>query len=312
MLCRAIVVFEDLAHLDRLCVSGEDGWLSDRRSEVKDGLAVRAYTEGLSAPEVLPLGRAWKVDIAFSGSCEEGWSDQNVFTEHEFGVFAPGSGIVWEMHHERPRERTTQVLSLFHQVHLVVAKLNMDLNELLEEVNRVYVVVDLVLGFGDVRRVRSQHWVRESVHLDPALQSLFTPRVLHESDSELFLNNRRVAANIRMSNSGSAHTSVHEADERRLQAIIVIQSRQLISHPVQASVLRALASSSTHEEDNVFTVINHSEGLRDYLRPVLRVLVVILDWVRSVIQDCIERQVLAEVVHPATPTSFVYQVVLDD
>ena len=237
MLCCAIVVFEDLAHLDRLCVSGEDGWLSDWRSEVLDGHAVRAYTEGLSTPEVLPLGRAWKVDIAFSGSCEEGGSDQDVFTEHEFGVFAPGSGIVWEMHHEGPRERTTQVLSLFHQVHLVVAKLNVDLNELLEEVDGVNVVVDLVLGFGDVRRVRSLHWVRESVHLDPALQSLFTPRVLHESDSELFLNNRRVAANIRMSNGSSAHTSVHEADERRLQAIVVIQSRQLVSHPVEASVL---------------------------------------------------------------------------
>ena len=54
------------------------------------------------------------------------------------------------MHHEGPRERTTQVLSLFHQVHLVVTKLNMDLNELFEEVDRVNVVVDLVLGFGDV------------------------------------------------------------------------------------------------------------------------------------------------------------------
>ena len=100
------------------------------------------------------------------------------------------------MHHEGPRERTTQVLSLFHQVHLVVAKLDVDLNEFLEEVDRVNIVVDLVLGLGNVRRVRSLHWVGERVHLDPALQSLFVPRVRQESDSELFLNNRRVAANI--------------------------------------------------------------------------------------------------------------------
>ena len=115
-----------------------------------------------------------------------------------------------------------------------------------------------------------------------------------------------------MSNGSSAHASVHETDERRVQAIVVIQRRQLVSHPVEASVHRALASSSSHEVDNVFTVIDRTEGIVDYLRPVLRILVVILDWVRSIEQYCIEWQVLAEVVHPATTLSLSHQVVLDD
>ena len=97
--------------------------------------------------------------------------------------------IVREVEHERSREWGTILLGIAHQVHFVISKFHVDLDELLEEKNSVVVIVDLMLSVRNVRGVRSLNWIRESVHLDPSLENLLASSVLQESNSHKVFNN---------------------------------------------------------------------------------------------------------------------------
>ena len=115
-----------------------------------NGHAMLINGVGLSTPEMLPLGWAWQVDGACSGSSCEGGGHEDVLAQHELGVFASSSRIVGEVEHKRSGERTTQLFSLLHQAHFVVSKLDVDVNELFEEKHCLFVIVDLGLGLRNI------------------------------------------------------------------------------------------------------------------------------------------------------------------
>ena len=146
----AIVVFQDLAHLDSLGVSREHSGLSNGRGKALQGHAVFTDRVSLAIPEVGPFSGSGQVDITLNSVLQEDWGDEDVLTEHELRVLSPGASVVREVHHERASEGTTLLLGLLHQADLVLGEFDVDLNEFLEEENRVIILVDLPLSFRDV------------------------------------------------------------------------------------------------------------------------------------------------------------------
>ena len=78
-----------------------------------------------------------------------------------------------------------------------------------------------------------------------------------------------------MTNGHATDTTVHLSDEGRLQAIQLVESGELISHPVEASVLGANTSASSHEVDDLVSIIDLIKGFFDDSSPVLGVPVVV-------------------------------------
>lgn len=259
-----------------------------------------------------PLDWARQVDIPGNVSHLENGSDQQVLAKHELRVDVAGGLVFREVQHERPGEGSAVATGLLHQVKFVISKSNVHLHEFLEEKDGVAVVVDLPLGFGNVRRVRPLNWIRERVHFNPPLQGLLVARVLKERDSKLFLKDRSVASDVRVADRGSRHATVHQANERAVKTVEAVQRRQLITHPVKTRVLGASSRAGPHEVHNLVSTLDLIECFFDYSGPVLGVLVVILHWVRAVEELDVEWQVLAKVVHPAGASTFLHQVFLDD
>jgi len=92
----------------------------------------------------------------------------------------------------------------------------------------------------------------------------------------------------------------------------VIEGDQLVAHPEEASVLRRCSCTGSHESDDVVTTFNFAESIVYTARPISRVLVVVLIWIRAVIQDGIEWQVLSKVMHPASCSTLFDQIVFND
>ena len=101
-----------------------------------------------------------------------------------------------EVKHQCSCKWSTILTGLLHQVILVLGELGVDLNKLLKEENVFLAVVNLDLFFGNVGRVRPLDWIRESIHFDPTEEGLLVSSVIYERDSELFLDDRGVAADI--------------------------------------------------------------------------------------------------------------------
>ena len=150
----------------------------------------------LAGPKVLPSCWSRKVDITASFTLLEYWGAEDVLTEHELGVLSSRTGIAGEVKHQRSREWSAILTALRHEIMFVFGELGVDLHKLLEEKHIFLAVVNLDLIIGQVGRVRPQDWIRKGVHLDPAEQGLLVSCVLQESDSELFLDDRGVAADI--------------------------------------------------------------------------------------------------------------------
>ena len=104
----------------------------------------------LACPEVGPFGGTWQVNITLNGTRQEDRGDEDVLTEHELRVLSPGTSVVREVHHEGASEGTTLLLGLLHQADLVLGEFDVNLNEFLEEENRVIILVDLPLSFRNV------------------------------------------------------------------------------------------------------------------------------------------------------------------
>ena len=133
-----------------------------------------------------PLGGTWQVNISRSLTFPEHGSDKDVLTEHELRVLLASLLVVGVVQKKRARERCALLMSLLHQIHLVVGEFHVDLDEFLEEGNILSIVVDLSLCLGDVGGMRALNGVTESVHLDPAVEQFFAPRVRNPGNTELF------------------------------------------------------------------------------------------------------------------------------
>lgn len=103
-----------------------------------------------ASPELLPFGRAREVDIACACASLEDRRHHNVLTKHELIVDAMGAFVVLEVQHEGPSVGRAVRAAFFHQGHLVVCELDVDLDELFEEENVFVAVVNLDLSCRNV------------------------------------------------------------------------------------------------------------------------------------------------------------------
>lgn len=118
-----------------------------------------------------------------------------------------------------------------------------------------------------------------------------------------------------MAQSEAAEAAVELADECRPEAIMLVESRQLITHPEKTRLGRTRCLSRSHEVNDIFGVrcAGLFDRFLDYFGPESWEIVVALsDWVTAIVGLRVEGHVLAEVVHPAPCSSFFDHVLLDD
>lgn len=250
----AIVVPEDIAHLDISGVLCEHSWLTNLGLEVLKWHSALVNFIDVASPKMSPSSGTREVDIARSGIFLKDRGHQNVFSEHELAVLASSALVVGEVKHEGSCERCAQSLGLIHKTEFVVSELYMDLNKLFEEKTSVSIIVDLNLSFRNVWWVSTLDWVRESVHLDPTLQGLLASGVFHKGDSKFLFYDGSITTDIGVTNCCSTHSTVHKSDQGWLQAILWIKRSQLISHPVKTRVFTTSAATRSHEVKNIIAM----------------------------------------------------------
>ncbi len=81
-----------------------------------------------------------------------------------------------------------------------------------------------------------------------------------------------------MTHRGSTEATIHLGNEGTLQAIHLVESGQLVSHPVETGVFATRAGACSHKVDN-FIRANFIQSFFDNGRPIGWVLVVVQNWV---------------------------------
>lgn len=160
--------------------------------------------------------------------------------------------------------------------------------------------------------MRAKEGIRESVHLNPTEESLLIANVLEECDAKGLLLDRSVTSDIRVANRSTADSTIHKAEKGTLKPVVLVESGQLVAHPVKTVVFGTFAGASTHEVDDFVSVLNLVKGFLNDSSPVLWVLVVILNRVRAIPKLAVKGKVLAKVVHPASATTLSNKILLDD
>jgi len=93
--------------------------------------------------------------------------------------------------------------------------------------------------------VRAHNDIGEAAHLNPSVEQLSVADVLNGTGLGKF--NRSVATNVRVTHGEPTNATVHETNHGGVQAVVMVKSDQLVSHPEHAGVFGRRSSSSTHE-----------------------------------------------------------------